>query len=370
MRVAVFEWLRVLATVVVIYHHSALAYYGSPMRRWYVLDPDGTIAFEALLRIVDPFQMPAFFLIAGWLTARTLHRGRAGFVQRRLLRLGLPFLVGSYTLVPLLMYLKRTTQSGLQDRFTDYWLGAYLTHDYRAGYLWFLSMLLVFQLAAWSLHRARPRSFEPAPRPPSVALAAALVAVVAGGEALAQAYFGEYAWVEWGGTGLLTYQPSRLASYAAAFWVGAEAWRGGWTFREGLFARPGLALLGVALALGVQVAFGLTLYPAVSGSGLLMLVNGALYAGTSLVTVVAGVAVAGRLADRLGQPGLLRRLSGASYTTYLIHLPVVVSLQYVLLYAPANPVLKALAVLLVSAPLSFALADLLLRVRWLRRVLG
>lgn len=79
-RVVVFDWVRVWVTLLVVHHHASLAYTGSPYRRWYVLDERGTIVFDAIVRVIGPFAMPAFFLLAGYLTARSL-RPRPGFLD-------------------------------------------------------------------------------------------------------------------------------------------------------------------------------------------------------------------------------------------------------------------------------------------------
>ena len=88
--------LRIYLTILVILHHTALAYGGAGV--WGVRDPGvdeiSPLIFTIFGAINQSYFMSAFFLLAGYFTPRSLERKGAGtFLIDRLIRLGIPLLV-------------------------------------------------------------------------------------------------------------------------------------------------------------------------------------------------------------------------------------------------------------------------------------
>ena len=104
------------------------------------------------------FGLGPLFVLAGWLSARTLaRRGAGSFVRSRLVRLGIPLVFFTLLIDPVADYLgKFRTQPWWSP--TDYLTDRTGTRD--MGPLWFVAALLVFSLvyAAW-------RTLRPAPDP-------------------------------------------------------------------------------------------------------------------------------------------------------------------------------------------------------------
>lgn len=126
-------------------------------------------AYDLSFVAIHGFRMPLFFLLAGFFAHLQQERlGSTPFLLQRLLRIGLPFLVGMVTLVPWMLSM------ALQDP-TD--LFAFLrAHDipvtegkptlasirYLPTYhLWFLEVLLFCYVLAWMQTASKPGSASP-----------------------------------------------------------------------------------------------------------------------------------------------------------------------------------------------------------------
>jgi glucan biosynthesis protein C len=102
------------------------------------------------------FRMPLFFLLAGFFGAMTIDsHGHADWVRRRLVRLGVPLVVGVVALAPLAGMLDAWQYSGSKS------LLAALTHP-RPSYLWFLWYLLIVSGAALVIRSLLRHRREPA----------------------------------------------------------------------------------------------------------------------------------------------------------------------------------------------------------------
>jgi fucose 4-O-acetylase-like acetyltransferase len=156
--------LKVILISVVIAGHAILGY--SEFDWWSYADVREATLLPAtayvLLVAAAPFALlviPLLFLVAGLLTPPSLERkGTRRFVQDRLLRLGVPFVVFALLLWPLLEYVLFRQLGEAPD------LGTYLRAEgsLDTGVLWFVGVLLIFSLAfaGWRRarrgHRARP----------------------------------------------------------------------------------------------------------------------------------------------------------------------------------------------------------------------
>jgi peptidoglycan/LPS O-acetylase OafA/YrhL len=94
-RVFFLDNLRIYLTILVIFHHAALAYGGEG--NWGVKDP----AVDDIT-----YFMSAFFLLAGYFTPRSFERkGSKQFLIDRLIRLGIPIVIYTTILVNINEYI-------------------------------------------------------------------------------------------------------------------------------------------------------------------------------------------------------------------------------------------------------------------------
>jgi len=88
-----------------IYLHVSCAYSNIP-DTWWFGDTAKSVFFDASLAVIHIFRMPLFMVMAGFFGAMLLERrGEWGFVKNRLLRVGVPLVLGVPLLVPVLKFL-------------------------------------------------------------------------------------------------------------------------------------------------------------------------------------------------------------------------------------------------------------------------
>lgn len=86
--------LRALAMLAGVLFHAALAYSPLVHNFWSTADPDKSITLDALSWFSHLFRMPLFFLLSGFLALMLLEkRGVGGFLKNRTLRILLPLVV-------------------------------------------------------------------------------------------------------------------------------------------------------------------------------------------------------------------------------------------------------------------------------------
>src|ERR1700756_4627928 len=91
---------RTFLTLVVVLHHAVIpyTYFGHT-------DPKTWIGFDVVVTATDSFFMAAFFFLSGLFVWPSLSRkSTATHLRDRLLRLGLPFAIAAFTVIPLAYY--------------------------------------------------------------------------------------------------------------------------------------------------------------------------------------------------------------------------------------------------------------------------
>src|SRR6266700_7766438 len=91
---------RTFLTLVVVLHHSVIpyTYFGHT-------DPKSFFGFDMIVLATDSFFMAMFFFLSGLFAWSGIARkGPANYLQDRLLRLGLPFVICAFTVIPLAYY--------------------------------------------------------------------------------------------------------------------------------------------------------------------------------------------------------------------------------------------------------------------------
>ena len=156
--------------ILVVYHHAIHAYAtfasinvenpiatSSPVvngQRW--------IGFDLNVAFNETFFMPLLFFISGIFVWQGLtKKGIRKYLTGRLIRLGLPFVIGVFFLVPLAYYpaqLQAGQITGADLGYGSFWLGMIRSGFGTAGPLWFLWLLLAFNGLAALLYRLAPPS--------------------------------------------------------------------------------------------------------------------------------------------------------------------------------------------------------------------
>jgi hypothetical protein len=226
---------RTFLTMVVLIHHAVIpyTYFGHT-------DPKSWIGFDAVVLATDSFFMAMFFFLSGLFVWPSVARKTPGsFFVDRLLRLGLPFVIAAFTIIPIAYYTFELRQHPTTS-FAAFWWNMVTVGPWPSGPLWFLWVLLTFDLTASLLYRLSPRLLDPInrlsvrdfDRPVEFFLTMLAVTMIL--YVPSRLYFGVNHWFEFGP---FSVQASRILLYAAYFFIGAGI--GAANFERGLLSANG-----------------------------------------------------------------------------------------------------------------------------------
>ena len=361
--------LRSVMTALVILHHAAITY-GAAGGWFYNELRQSRSASSTLLTLFvatnQAYFMGFFFLLAGYFTPASLERkGYARFLGDRFLRLGLPLLAFVFVLGPLTAAMVSAAQG------KSFW-GALLYLWNRTviitGPMWFAQALLMFTLVycAWRAVAGAPvahpeRRQSPVPAQRWWLLSALLVGVAS--VAIRQ--------VVPVGVNVIGLQLGYFAGYIFLFVVGIAAWRHDWLAQLrwkharwwilGLVITWPLMPVSILLARASKsaVSFGGGLsWPAIVYAFWDPLVAWGLIAAWLLV-----------FRAKMNKPsGFWNWMNRRAYAVYIIHPPVLVGMALLLHPWPAPALLKFAVVGTLSCVATWLLADPLVRLPGLRRI--
>jgi len=378
--------LRIVLITLVMMIHLSITYGGSGS--WYYKEGQADQLSSIILSwhngVVQAFSMGLFFLIAGYFTPGPYDRkGPRLFLKDRLLRLGIPVLCYDFIIGPLVAYpLIKTGAWQGSGSYLDYLARYYSRFHIGTGPLWFAEALLIFALgyALWRcVVGAGPRACPGQPHgvaptstdgklPGGWAIAAFAVA-------LGAISFIVRIWLPIGWAfGPLNLQFPFFPQYICLFIVGIAACRRDWLTR--IPDAAGKFWLYAAIALVFIV------FPAlvVAGGGLngdvTPFVGGFHWQclGYALWEQVTGVAIMIALLvlfrKYLNHQGKLTQAASASaYTAYIIHGPVIILVALAIRSITLYPLLKFVLAVAISAPLCFALANVIRKLPLAKRIL-
>lgn len=226
---------RTFLTLVVLIHHAVIpyTYFGHT-------DPKSWIGFDAIVLATDSFFMAMFFFLSGLFVWPSLaHRVPGAFARDRALRLGLPFAVAALTVIPIAYYAIALRQSP-DTRFVDFWWKTITVGPWPSGPVWFVWVLLVFDIVAGALYRTNAHALDAINRLSLQSFARPtlfflfLVVVTAIAYVPLRLYYGPSYWFEFGP---FSVQASRVLLYAAYFFIGAGIGVG--NFSRGVLSSDG-----------------------------------------------------------------------------------------------------------------------------------
>jgi len=150
-RNAALDRTRTFLTLVVLLHHAVI-----PYTHFGHTDPKSWIGFDVIVLATDSFFMAMFFFLSGLFVWPGLARkGPLDYLRDRLIRLGLPFVIGAFTIIPLAYYaieLRRDPGVG----FAEFWSKTITEGPWPSGPIW-------FPLGVACLRRGRERPLQALP---------------------------------------------------------------------------------------------------------------------------------------------------------------------------------------------------------------
>jgi surface polysaccharide O-acyltransferase-like enzyme len=147
-KIAYIDHLKILATILVVLHHSFITY-GAP-GSWYYQQKTHLLAAQFPMTVFvatnQSFFMGFFFLLSALFIGPSYKKKGAGkFLTDRLKRLAIPLAFYSFVLSPVLNYTVEHYGYGLHHSFIEYMSGYHHWIDF--GVMWFVAALLVFNFA-------------------------------------------------------------------------------------------------------------------------------------------------------------------------------------------------------------------------------
>ena len=226
---------RTFLTLVVLLHHAVIpyTYFGHT-------DAKSWIGFDCIVLATDSFFMAMFFFLSGlFVWPGIARKGPRNYLHDRLIRLGTPFVICALTIIPLAYYAIELRQDPDMS-FAAFWWKTVTVGPWPSGPIWFLWVLLGFDLVACLFYRLSPNLLDPINRlslhghRPAVEFFAVMFAVTAVVYIPGRIYFGAGSWFEFGP---FSVQHGRVLLYATYFFFGAGI--GARYFERGLLAADG-----------------------------------------------------------------------------------------------------------------------------------
>lgn len=362
------DYLRSAITVLVVAHHSALAYTSFSVfnKDAYILSTHAVVdnkrwpALDYFVSFNDTFFMSLMFLIGGLFFFPAIDKKGIGlFIKDKIFRLLIPFLL----LGTLLMLLAYFPSFYLAKNSTD--LGVYIKDFFTieawpVGPPWFLWLLFVFNVIAALVYRLFPAKyglfwaevFNVKIKAFKLFLILFLIGLLA---YLPMAgYFGPYSWT---GFYPFDFQLSRLLLYFAYFGIGAAVGR--MSLNEGVFAKKSSAVKQYPLWCSLAIIAFISMLFFNSEIVKQQLGNPFFVLCCTLMCLAFISAFSKLLVKNIPW---WDSLSKHAYLIYLLHFVFVTWIQFGLLNFDLPVPIKFLAVFLLSLALSWITAYLLRKI--------
>lgn len=362
--------LKVLMIVLVVLHHTFITY-GAPGGWYYVqkTTQEGALAMMTMFVAVNQsFFMGFFFFLSALFVPSSFNKkGPARFVSDRLLRLGVPLLVYSLILSPVLNYTVEHYGYKRHQSFAEYMSGYHHWIDF--GVLWFVAALLLFTLlfVAWrALSRNPNAKVWPAPSVNKILLFALGLGIVS---FIVRIVF-PVGWV----LHPLGFQLGHFPQYIVLFILGLVASENNWLDSLSYSDGRRMALRAAIIILTVFPLFYVLLtwlkFPSGYFSGGFHWPS-LLYAlweqttGLCIMTALLGIGK-----QRWNKPSaLFSRLSRSAFAVYIFHPFVLIFLSLAVKDWAIDPAIKLLVVAPLAVLLSFLAGLILVLLPGVKRII-
>jgi peptidoglycan/LPS O-acetylase OafA/YrhL len=365
------DHLRSVMTALVILHHTAITY--GAIGGWFWREVEPSSAPSSMLLVLfcttnQAYFMGFFFLLAGYFIPASLERkGYARFIGDRLLRLGLPLLAFGLVLGPLTAGIVNFAQGyGFWPCISALWR----RKQFINGPLWFAQALLIFSLAYCAWRAFFGSKLAATERTPQAIPAGRWWLASALGVGVAALAIRQFVPV---GQNVFGLQLGYFAGYIFLFAVGLAAWRHDWlrqlSWKQ---ARPWIVTLVIA---GPCLPVGILAGRALQHGGSSDTPGGLSWAAILYAFwepfVAWGLISLWLLffRERVNQASRFWAwLDRRAYAVYIIHPPVLVGIALLLHGWIAPALVKFTVVGTLACAATWLLADPLVRLPGVRRV--
>jgi peptidoglycan/LPS O-acetylase OafA/YrhL len=362
--------LKVFLIILVIMHHVGQAY-GSTGGIWFYSYPGERAKPLGLFFLFNAsFFMGLFFFISGYFFPGSFDRhGARRFIIDKLIRFGIPLIAASLSIIPFMEYIKYLKYKGcisFQDFYIQNWLSiATITADHNFAHLWFIEHLLVYSV----LYAVIRTVLQKCAHSKSVSTARHVRLYVIIFYILVLGVITHLMRTSWGFPvnrwigllGCIQMEPAHIPQYLSLFIIGIYAYR--WSLLESITVTRNI--LWFLPGAGIYVITVIQLYSAGRNSAFYMWE----YREALLCT---GICI-GLLSffktffNRRGR--IMQILSDNTFGAYILHVPVVVALQYAFDPLQAGAFTLFAVVSCLSIPGSFLISILMRLIPGMKRIL-
>jgi len=378
-RIASFDYIRTSVIILVLLHHAVLAYttfaYINPANPIAtispVVDSQSWSGFDLIALFNDTYFMSLLFFISGFFIWGSISRkGPRIFLRDRFIRLGIPFVIGFSLFIPLAYFpaqLQVELIYGGSTNYIDFWFGMVRSGFGTAGPLWFLWLLLAFNILIVLLYLIAPH------------LGSNIISRVSSIFNRPLAFFGVlfgistvaylplvllFGFEHWTIIGPITFQTSRILLYLVYFVmgtaIGVYGLSGTMFNSKSKFARRGWVWMLASFGSFIVVLIFL-----VNPAGLIF--YGIALPFTCAAAVFGFIAIFLRFTKQ--RRGIIDSLSDNAYGIYIVHYVIVIWLQFWLLEIQLPAILKASIVSLGTLILSWGFIAAIRRIPVVARVI-
>jgi glucan biosynthesis protein C len=338
-RVYFLDNLKVLLAVLVVLHHSAQPY-GPGGGWWIASDPNQTTIDFIVLGLFMAFNMSffmgLFFMISAYFLPASLERkGPEKFMKDRLVKLGMPILIFMFGIFPIMGYLLHNSDQPIINFYLSYINIFNPQSRLSVGHLWFLVMLLLFSavyVAYWLFNK--PSSNEKRVFPGNAAILTFIIVM-----ALISFVVRIWAPINYWVPFFNIFEPFHLTQYIMLFAAGITAYREGWIYTIPKAAAKLWSNVAILMIILLPVAVVVTNGTQFSGGFTFASLIGSIWEAFMCVSMC--ITLLALFKNRFSsQGGIAKVMADNSFTIYLIHIPIIVLLQYLLIGIMIDPLIK------------------------------
>lgn len=365
--------LRGVAMTLGIVLHGTISYKkGYHYGEWVFDKQFNSFFFDWLYLWINSFRMQTFFLLAGFFACLLINKiGLNEFIWNRVKRIGLPFLISYFTILPLALapYLLAVEFKGPDGwhQLGDFYLRFY-TFRAHSGFmhLWFLQHLMVFYVLIVMIIKIKKQ----------IGLRSNFVSSVRVGFKLNSISFVLITSVILGGLSQL------FSAYLPSIWTGFVIpipqflyylffFALGWALENKRelflsFAHNYKVFIIVGTVLNFVVLSSIN-----SVTDNWFATSGWLKVLLAFQTMLLSMGFIGLFTKEFKKPHpFWRYFSDSAYWVYLIHLPIVLTTELLLLNSPVPGILRFPIVILVAIIISFGSYHLFVRYTWIGTLLN
>lgn len=372
--------LRYAVIITVVMIHFAFAYAPvSPEAFVLAARRDHTSVLDALIAIRNVFGMPLLLCISGLLTYRSLTRTSSlvAFSRDKVRRYAVPLLFTAIFVGPIVPYVRYALKTPDPIAFVAYWtqqirgLVGVAPWDalpwadrFHVHHLWFVSLLLVLMLSAAAIYRFTRVVRLPVRLGPLATLALLVVFNVAMHLfSIFVLHIRDGYWASFL-NGLLAFEANRVWLLASFFAWGAYLAR---QIEAGRELLPLRLSVWATVSIVATAAFAILVGPAYAGRDApeFLLDAGYVTARVIMCIAISGLLLRAAAAYWNRDSAIGRILARNSYNVYLVHMPVVVALQWLFLrFAPqAQPIAAAFVGGVIAVAATYLICEFLVRDR-------